>query len=227
MPGLWFIILVCGCLLRAELAGGRCEGLAIKGRFYSLLRHLYMQWGAHAVVDCAREFLLQHGGTLMGYMVMVPTLYMATKGAVVPAADMHGHGHGGNGGVHSHGASGLSRARVGNSRGSVRMQPVHGDHSHGNSMESPLALLFGAGAGEDDHAHGDHGHSHGGVGDIAEMMVANSQLLASLAGSILELSETCGARQPTTHGLDFTRLHVHLLRQIQVRLDCAWTLQSH
>jgi len=34
-----------------------------------------------------------------------------------------------------------------------------------------------------------------GVGDIAEMMVANSQLLASLAGSILELSETykCGS----------------------------------
>ena len=152
-----------------------------------------MQWGAHAVVDCAREFLLQHGGTLMGYMVMVPTLYMATKGGAMPLADADGHSHGATGGVHSHGASGFARVRAG-SRGSspLQMRAVHGDHSHGNSMESPLAMLFGAGAVDDDHAHGDdgHGHSHGGIGDIAEMMVANSQLLASLAGSILELSET-------------------------------------
>ena len=152
-----------------------------------------MQWGAHAVVDCAREFLLQHGGTLMGYMAMVPTLYMATKGGAAPVMDAHGHSHGASGGVHSHGASGFGRiGAVRRGSAPLQMQAVHGDHSHGNSMQSPLALLFGAGAVEDDHAHGDegHGHSHGGVGDIAEMMVANSQLLASLAGSILELSET-------------------------------------
>ena len=183
----------------AMLRGGKCEGVAIKGRFYSLMRHLYLQWGAHAVVDCAREFLLQHGGSLMGYMVMVPTLYMATQGgaagAAASAALEHGHSHGAPG-VHAHGASGFSRGRFsGATRGGLSMRGVHGDHSHGNSMESPLALLFGAG-NVDDHDHDDHsGHSHGGVGDIAEMMVANGQLLASLAGSILELSETykCGS----------------------------------
>lgn len=187
------VILLCQSFTKFRNgAGGQCEGLAIKGRFYSLLRHLYMQWGAHAVVDCAREFLLQHGGTLMGYMVMVPTLYMATKRGVAPAVDAHGHSHGASGGVHSHGASGFGRTGASSGSSPLQMQAVHGDHSHGNSMQSPLALLFGAGAVEDDHAHGDegHGHSHGGVGDIAEMMVANSQLLASLAGSILELSET-------------------------------------
>ena len=147
------------------------------------MRHLYLQWGAHAVVDCAREVLLEHGGTLMGYMVMVPTLYMATTGSAVRMS----------------GAAGVSAAgrRLGPRLLTSGVQAIatHGDHSHGNNLESPLALLFGAGAMEDDHAHGNmpqyrcrlgcillktaailsltghgddaHGHSHGGVGDIA------------------------------------------------------------
>ena len=123
------------------------------------MRHLYLQWGAHAVVDCAREVLLEHGGTLMGYMVMVPTLYMATTSSAVRMS----------------GAAAVSAAgrRVGPRLLTSGVQAIatHGDHSHGNNLESPLALLFGAGAMEDDHAHGHgddaHGHSHGGVGDIA------------------------------------------------------------
>ena len=57
-------------------------------RFSSLIRHLFLQWGAHAVVDMARECLLRHGSSLMGYMVMVPTLYMAAArmGGVRPSA---------------------------------------------------------------------------------------------------------------------------------------------
>jgi len=65
-------------------------------------------------------------------------------GGAMPVADPHGHGHGG--GVHSHGASGFSRAAMmmggraraaaggGGSGNPLQMRGVHGDHSHGNSV---------------------------------------------------------------------------------------------
>ena len=83
------------------------------------MRHLYLQWGAHAVVDCALEVLLEHGGTLMGYMVMVPTLYMATTGSAVRMS----------------GAAAVSAAgrRVGPRLlpSGVQAIATHGDHSPG------------------------------------------------------------------------------------------------